>query len=134
MRIALRLFSVAFIVVEMGIYYSMFALDVYWPDQAVDYWEWQAAQPLNNIVAMLPYASLVLVGISMLSAVALLFRFYAARWVFVVSLAIILIIEGIVAFNVPPQLVGAEYLLNEVALLLAGIVGALAFCVVREDT
>ena len=132
MRNALILSSIAFIVVELGILYSTFVMDVNWPVQAIDYWEWQVEQPLNDSISMLPYLSLVFIAVLMLSAVALVFGFYAARWTFSGSVVAILIMEAIYAFSIPPQLFGAEYLLNEFALLLAGIVGALAFCIQRE--
>lgn len=130
---ALRIFSAAFIIVEAGALFSTFALESYWPDPAVDYWQWQAAQPLITAVVPLAYIGLALAGVSWLSAIALLFRLLVARWVFAVSIALALVTEAIIAFNVPPQLVGADYLLNEFALLLAGIVGTLAFCIAGKD-
>ena len=134
MRNALIISSIAFIVVELGILYSTFVMDVNWPVQAIEYWEWQIEQPLDDSISILPYLSLVLIAILILSAVALVFGFYAARWTFAGSVVAILIMDAIYAFSIPPQLFGADYLLNEFALLLAGIVGALAFCVQREGT
>ena len=133
MRNALRLFSVAFIIVEMCIIYVTFALDKYWPDQAVDYWEWQASQSLEGILAALPYTSLALTCALLLCAIALLLGFYAVRWLFALAIVVVLLVEVIIAFNVPPQLVGADYVLNEIAILLAGIVASLSFCVVNMN-
>lgn len=126
---ALRLFSLAYMVLFSITILEMFVFQRVWPSVAVTYDQWWKAQPEGSVAAWSSYLSLVFLPVSLVGVSALAQGKLWGRWPFAVSLAGALLCS--IAFaatnNIPQINSPAEYVLSDVTSLLGGIVVALSF-------
>lgn len=126
---ALRLLSVAYIILFAITILEIFVFQRVWPAAAVTYDQWWKAQPQNFVAAWSSYLGLAFLPPVLVGVGALALGKLWGRWPFAVSLggAVLCSVAFAAANHIPQINSPAEYVLNDLTSALGGIIVALSF-------